>query len=444
MSRKGRTRRRQPEPYPDPVTITGVAEGGKGVARLDGKTVFVKGAMVGEVVMIEFIKRRPSYDDARVTEVVQPSKDRQTPPCEFFANCGGCSLQHQTSAGQIVDKQSILVDQLAHIGKVSAGEVVTPLQGLAWGYRGKARLGVRYVKAKQRVLVGFREKQQSGIAEMDSCQVLDSRVSALLSPLAKMIERLAVREEIPQIEVAVDDSVVVLIIRHMELLSSEDREVIRRFGDQHQVRIMLQPAGLDSVHPLPPDSADSLSYQLPDYQLTIEFYPLQFTQVNNEMNRQMIAQALNWLDVKADDRIADLFCGVGNFTLPLARHAAQVVGVEGEAELVKQADRNAALNEISNVEFRVQDLFKEIGSSLGHFDKLLLDPPRSGAQLICENIESFKAKRIVYVSCNPATLARDAAVLVGQKGYKLVRAGVIDMFPHTSHVESMALFELIE
>ncbi len=444
MSKKARTRRREPEPHPDPVTITGVAEGGKGVARIDGKTVFVKGAMVGEVVMIEFIKRRPSYDDARVTEVMESSQYRQSPPCEFFSNCGGCSLQHQTSAGQIIDKQSILLDQLTHIGKVTPEAVAEPLQGQAWGYRGKARLGVRYVKAKQRVLVGFREKQQRGIAEMDSCQVLDSRVSALLSPLATMIEQLAVREEIPQIEVAVDDSVVVLIIRHMELLTSEDRQVIRSFGDQHQARIMLQPAGLDSVHPLPPDSADPLSYQLPDYQLTIEFYPLQFTQVNNEMNRQMIAQALCWLDVNGDDRIADLFCGVGNFTLPLARHAAQVVGVEGEAELVKQATRNATLNNISNVEFRVEDLFEEIGSSLGHFDKLLLDPPRSGAQLICENIERFQASRIVYVSCNPATLARDAAVLVGRKGYRLVRTGVIDMFPHTSHVESMALFELTE
>ena len=444
MSKKARTRRREPEPHPDPVTITGVAEGGKGVARIDGKTVFVKGAMLGEVVMIEFIKRRPSYDDARVTEVVEASQYRQSPPCEFFSNCGGCSLQHQTSAGQIIDKQSILLEQLTHIGKVTPEAVVEPLQGPAWGYRGKARLGVRYVKAKQRVLVGFREKQQRGIAEMDSCQVLDSRVSALLPPLAAMIEQLAVREKIPQIEVAVDDSVVVLIIRHMELLTSEDRDLIRSFGDQHQARIMLQPAGLDSVHPLPPDSADPLSYQLPDYQLTIEFYPLQFTQVNNEMNRQMIAQALRWLDVKGDDRVADLFCGVGNFTLPLARHAAQVVGVEGEAELVKQATRNATLNNISNVEFRVEDLFEEIGSSLGHFDKLLLDPPRSGAQLICENIERFQASRIVYVSCNPATLARDAAVLVGRKGYRLVRTGVIDMFPHTSHVESMALFELTE
>ena len=444
MSKKGRSRRREPEPHPDPITITGVAEGGKGVARIDGKTVFVKGAMVGEVVMIDVIRRHPSYDDARVREVVEPSKYRQSPPCEFFSQCGGCSLQHQTSEGQIADKQAILLEQLAHIGRVVPEQVVAPLQGLAWGYRGKARLSVRYVKAKQRVLVGFREKQQRGITEMDSCRVLDARVSALLAPLATMIEQLSIREEIPQIEVAVDDSVVVLIVRHMEFFSSEDRQLIRSFGDNQQVRIMLQPAGLDSVHPLPPDSADPLSYQLPGYQLTIEFYPLQFTQVNNEMNRQMIDQALGWLDVKSEDRVADLFCGVGNFTLPLATRAGQVVGVEGDAELVKQAGRNAALNKITNVEFRQQDLFVEIGSSLGQFDKLLLDPPRSGAQLISENIENFKASRIVYVSCNPATLARDAAVLVDKKGYRLVRTGVIDMFPHTSHVESMALFELAQ
>jgi len=439
---------RELTPCPEPVVIEGVAEGGKGVARLDGKTLFVDGALRGETVKIAVTRRHARYDEAVVTEVMEPSTHRQSPPCAFFEQCGGCSLQYQDSAGQIADKESILIDQLERIGRVTPVEVVKPLTGAAMGYRGKARLGVRYVKSKQRVLVGFREKKHRGIAEMDTCAVLDNRVSALIKPLAAVIEALSVREQVPQIEVATDADTVVLVFRHLAALSDNDRIILREFGDSHRVRVMLQPAGIDSIHPLPPDSAAPLSYQLPDEQLKIEFYPHQFVQVNAAMNRSMIAQAMDWLDLSPDERVADLFCGVGNFTLPLARRGSRVVGIEGEQDLVNQARANAELNGFDNVEFRCHDLFDEWGQAsanpLGRFDKIVLDPPRTGAQRLCENIEEFQARRIVYISCNPATLARDAGVLVGQKGYRLERVGVIDMFPHTSHVESMALFEQVK
>jgi len=430
-------------PHPDPVVIDGIAEGGKGVARLEGKTVFVHGALKGETVRIMITRRHPRYDEAVVTEMIESSIHRQSPPCEFFEQCGGCSLQYQHPDGQIADKQTILLEQLHRIGRVTPEGVATPLIGEVWGYRGKARLSARYVVAKQRVLVGFREKRHRGIAEMTECLVLDRRVSALIDLLAKMIETLAAREQIPQIEVATDTESVVLVFRHLETVNDHDRQALREFGDTHQVRMMLQPAGIDSIHPLPPDSADALSYELPDEQLRIEFFPHQFIQVNAEMNRLMVTQAMQWLDVGPQERIVDLFCGVGNFTLPLARRGRHVVGIEGEQELVKQARSNARLNNVTNIEFRCDDLFDELGNDFGRFDKILLDPPRSGAQLICEKIEQFQAERIVYVSCNPATLARDAGILVGRKGYRLVCTGVVDMFPHTSHVESMACFERV-
>ena len=444
--RRGKPRRKQtllaePIPLADPVTIEGIAEGGKGIARVNGKTLFVAAALTGETVSVSITRRHASYDEAVVTEVLDASAQRQQPPCEFFQQCGGCSLQYQLPAAQIVDKQTILLEQLSRIGRVQPEQVAPPLSGDPWGYRGKARLAVRYSGAKKRVLVGFRSLQGNGVAEMDHCLILDPRVSALITPLAEMMNELEGRERMPQIEVATDSHTVVLVFRHIERLSEQDRQILREFGDAHRLRVMLQPAGVDSIHILPPDSADALGYQLPGEQVEIKYFPHQFIQVNGKMNIRMIAQAMQWLDVEQSDRVADLFCGVGNFTLPLARRAARVFGIEGEGDLVKQARSNAQLNNLANVEFRQHDLFTRFGKEFGQFNKLLLDPPRSGAKLICENIEQLQPQRIVYVSCNPATLARDAHILVGQKGYRLVRAGVIDMFPHTSHVESMALFE---
>ncbi len=441
MNRRAARRRREPIPHPDPVTITGIAEGGKGVARVDGKTVFVAGALTGEKLMISISRRHARYDEAVIDEILLASEQRQTPPCEFFDRCGGCSLQYQLPAGQIADKQAIVMDQLSRIGRVEPAEAAPPLVGESWGYRGKARLGVRYVETKQRLLVGFREKHHNGIADMDRCPVLDPQVSALLAPLARMIEQLSVRLRLPQIEVSADANTVVLVFRHLDPLTDNDRHLLREFGDTHSTRIMLQPAKADSIHPLPPDSADPLSYKLPDEQIELKFLPHQFIQVNHQMNRQMVTQAMDWLAVQSVDRVADLFCGLGNFTLPLARRADRVVGVEGEADLVRQGRSNAELNKLTNVEFRQHDLFTELGNHLGRFDKILLDPPRGGAQLICDHIDQLQPGRILYVSCNPATLARDAGILCNQKNYRLERIGVVDMFPHTGHVESMAVFQ---
>lgn len=437
--------RRKPQTDPvilaDPVLIEGVAEGGKGVARVDGKALFVSGALVGETVLVAITRRHARYDEAQIVEMIHPSPLRQEPPCSFYESCGGCSLQHQLPAAQIDDKQNILVDQLSRIGKIAAAELAAPIVGSAWGYRGKARLAVRYLESKQRVLVGFKGRGHHGVVGIDECPVLDTRVSALLKPLAAMIETLTVCRRIPQIEVATDAQTLVLVFRHLDPLPEGDRLRLREFQKLHRLRVMLQPAAGESIYPLAPGDNEPLSYRLGDEQLDIQHLPEHFVQVNSGINPKMVSQAMQWLDIDPGERLLDLFCGVGNFTLPMARRAAQVLGVEGDGGLVKQAGANARLNGLTNVEFRHGDLFAEFNNDERRFDKILLDPPRVGAQWVCENIEMFDARRIVYVSCNPATLARDGGILVQQKGFRLQKVGVIDMFPNTSHVESMALFE---
>ncbi|MEL0083252.1 MAG: 23S rRNA (uracil(1939)-C(5))-methyltransferase RlmD [Gammaproteobacteria bacterium] len=442
---------RKPIPLADPVVIEGVAEGGQGIARVDGKALFVNGALVGETVEVALTRRHASYDEGSITRILQGSAQRQAPQCEFFSRCGGCSLQHQQSQAQILDKQTILVEQLSRIGRVEADELAPPLTGNPWGYRRKARLAVSYSGSDNSVSVGFRQRQGNGVVDINRCPILQPQLSALIDPLQNLIAGLKGRERIPQLELVADPRSIAVTVRHLDSLGDEDRRRLREFADQQGVRILLQPAGVDSIHPLSPDIFEPLSYRLadespggsPDEQLTISFFPHQFIQVNTELTPQLVNQALHWLDPGPAERIADLFCGVGNFTLPLARRAGQVWGVEGEQSLVDQARENARKNRITNIDFYQHNLFTPLPDKQSKLDKLLLDPPRSGARLICEQMDQLSPQRIVYVSCNAATLARDAQVLVHQRGYRLSRVGVIDMFPQTSHLESMALFEKV-
>ena len=383
---------------------------------------------------------------ANVVEVLKQSNQRVTPKCPHYGLCGGCKLQHLDFAAQVAAKQRLLENDLKHIGKVSPDNMVPPLYGPTWGYRHKARLSVKYVDKKARVLVGFNEKGTRYVADMNSCEVLVPAVSALIAPLQAMIVHLSIRDKIPQIELAVGEhEVIVLIFRIMDALSADDEVLLKDFADTHQVQVWTQTKGPDTIKPFYPQNGEQLQYSLPEFDLTYPFKPNEFTQVNPQINQVMIRRAMQLLAPKAGESIADFFCGIGNFTLPIARSGASVLGLEGLANLVDRANESAALNNISHVKFGVADLFKMTESSLaelGVFDKWLIDPPRDGAfELVKAITADYAPKRIVYVSCNPATLARDADVLVNEKGYVLKAAGVINMFPHTAHVESIALFE---
>ncbi len=443
MAGSQRKRRRLPA-EPVEALIESMAHDGRGVARVDGKTVFVHGALPGERVRFRYLARNRRYDTGETLEVLEPAAQRVQPFCRHAARCGGCSLQHLAPEAQVEAKQAILLEQLVCIGKVRPAETFAPLRGPERGYRRKARLGVRDVAAKGRVLVGFRERGRGYIAELESCPVLHPVVGERLAELAALIGQLSLRREIPQIEVAVGDSGAALVFRTLGQPSAEDCERLAGFGRSHGLRIFLQPAGPDHLVPLwPVEGAPELSYALHDHDLEIAFRPTDFTQVNAEINRGMIARALELLDVRPGERVLDLYCGLGNFTLPLARRAGAVLGVEGDAALVERARDNARRNGIDNAEFRAADLAGELGGEpwlREPYSKLLLDPPRSGAQELLRQM-SPRAERLVYVSCNPATLARDAGILVSEHGYRLRGAGVLDMFPHTSHVESIALFE---
>ena len=430
------------------ATIESLTHEGHGVAHIDGKAVFVHGALPGEDVVIQYRTRRARYDQAQVVEILKPSTARVTQPrCPHFGVCGGCSLQHLDAAAQLAAKQQVLLDNLQRIGKVEVETMLPPQTGPAWHYRRKARLGVRVVPKKGGVLVGFREKRSSYITNLDSCATLDARISALLPALRDLIAHLSCADRIPQIEVAVGDEGAVLVLRNLATLTDDDRTHVREFAAAHGVQMALQPSDPASIVPVWPQTPIALNYTLPEYRLSFAFGATDFVQVNAAMNRTMIAQALQLLDVQPHERVLDLFCGLGNFTLPIARHAAYVLGVEANAALVGQAQANARTNAIANAEFVQADLYAADTDALadiwrrGPWDKLLLDPPRTGAVEVVKGLPSTDApSRIVYVSCNPATLARDADVLVHVHGYRLVRAGVMDMFPQTTHVESIALF----
>lgn len=441
--------------------IESLDQEGRGVAHVEGKTIFIEGALPREKVTFRSHRIKLSYEVANVVEVLKQSNQRVTPQCRHFGLCGGCKLQHLEVAAQVANKQRLLENDLWHIGKVKPENMLTPIYGPTWGYRHKARLSVKYVEKKQRVLVGFNEKATRYVADMNSCEVLVPEVSALIAPLQEMIVQLSIRDKLPQIELAVGEAnlaeaglinnrpVIVLILRIMAELTAQDETLLKAFADVHAVQIWTQTKGPDTIKPFyPQDNASlpSLKYSLPEFDLTYPFKPNEFTQVNPQINQVMIRRAMQLLAAQAHEKIADFFCGIGNFTLPIARSGAQVLGLEGLANLVDRANESAVLNGVTNSQFGVADLFKmtpEALTALGRFDKWLVDPPRDGAFELIKSLDASNSpQRIVYVSCNPATLARDAGVLVNEKGYVLKAAGVINMFSHTSHVESIAWFEL--
>ena len=439
-----RSRRKKLPVEPVAATIESLSHDGRGVAHIDGKAVFIHGGLPGEEVRFTYSKQRRKYDEGQVVEVIKPSPERVEPACPHFCVCGGCSLQHLAPAAQLRHKQQTLLDALKHIGQVRPGEILPPLElDDHWGYRRKARLGAKYVTKKGKVLVGFRERGSSFITDLTCCKVLHPKVGELIIPLARLIEGLSIRDKVPQIEMAMGDEVCVLIFRVLESLNEDDCTKLEAFGDTHDIGIYVQEGGLDTVRPLSGEAAD-LTYALPDFDLEFHFLPTDFTQVNSGINRLMVRRAVDMLDPTSQDRVLELFCGLGNFTLPLARRAAEVVAVEGDAGLVARARENARANGIGNAVFYTANLYEPLVQEpwLGlSFDKALLDPPRTGAVEVLEHLPRLGIKRILYISCYPGTLARDAGELVNKHGYELRAAGVMDMFPHTAHVESVALFE---
>ncbi len=417
----------------------------RGITCAEGKKIFVDGALPGEIVEYASFRRKPSFEVAHLVRVLSGSPSRVRPRCDYFGICGGCAMQHLDLSAQVAAKQRFLEDSLRDIGRVRSMQILSPIHGSPWGYRHRARLGVRNVPKKGGVLVGFHECRSSYIADMRSCAVLPQHVSDLLPPLRELVAALSVSERLPQIEVAVGEECTALVLRILEPLTGYDEELLRRFADRHGVVFFLQPKGPDTVYRFYPVSGARLSYLLPEYGLEFEFRPTDFTQVNHAVNRVLVRRTLSLLDPQPGERIADLFCGLGNFTLPIACSGASVVGVEGSQALVERGRECAVANGLADrVEFAVANLFEctpESLALLGRFDKMLIDPPREGAIEVVKALPADGPQRIVYVSCNPATLARDAAVVVHVKGYSLKAAGVVNMFPHTGHVESVAVFE---
>lgn len=427
---------------PGSVMIESLSHDGRGVARIDGRVIFVSGALPAEEVTFTRIRRRREYDEGEILEVLKASPQRITPRCRWFGICGGCSLQHLAPHAQIKVKQDVLMQNLRRIGRVEPEVISPPLMANNWGYRRRARLGVKFVKNKGRVLVGFRERLKPYITDMSRCEILARPVDRLIEPLARLIESLSIPDQVPQIEVAVADNATALVFRVLAPLSEHDKTRLKAFGYQHDIVVYLQPGGLNSVQALEA-SAQPLTYRLPDFDVEIEFLPTDFVQVNGPVNQAMVRRVLELLAPESTERVLDLFCGLGNFTLPLARRAGAVVGVEGDPARVAYARRNAERNGLANARFCTADLFGDIGDLPWvepRYDGILLDPPRAGASQIIKRAKRFAARRIVYVSCHPETLARDAGTLVHTHGYRLVSAGVMDMFPHTAHVESIALF----
>ena len=432
---------------PETAAIESATHDGRGIAAVTGKKVFVAGALQGETVRFQRRKRRRNYDEAELLEVLDPSPARIKPRCAVFGRCGGCSLQHISEDSQREIKQQTLADSLERIGQVEPAQWLAPLfdtdEDGGWHYRRRARLAVKDVAAKGRVLVGFREAHAPYVCDMQRCEVLGKPVAELLLPLSELVGGLSIRRRLPQIEVAIADDCTALVFRVLDPPSAADIEALRSFGDRYDIRIGLQPGGPATVESLDGGSL-ALSYTLPEFSVDIEFGPTDFVQVNGLVNRMMVSKALQLLDVGPDSTVLDLYCGIGNFSLPLARRAGRVLGVELESRQVERGRQNAERNGIDNCEFRVADLADISGDEAwlaDGWDRMLLDPARSGAREIVESANVIGAARIVYVSCHPGTLARDAGILVNEKGYRLEAAGIIDMFPHTGHVESLAVFQ---
>ncbi len=435
--------RKSPRDITFEAAIEDLSHDGRGVARIEGKTVFVADALPGERVRARLQRKHRHFDEASTEEILSAAPDRVAPRCRHFGTCGGCALQHLAPAAQIAAKQNVLAQNFARIGHVEPARWLAPLTAEVWGYRRRARLSVKHVVKKGRTLVGFRERDARFVADLVHCDVLDPALGEKLDALGALLNDMQGAASIPQIEFSAGDDARVLVFRHLQPLSDPDRAKLAAFGREHGFAILLQPGGTDSVHALQPGDVE-LHYALPAYDLKLAFAPLDFVQVNARINQKMIAHALDLLHPGPDDRVLDLFCGLGNFSLPVARHAGRVCGVEGDTGLVERARANAAANGIGNAEFHVGDLAGEVrGSSWARqdWDLMLLDPPRSGAEELLKQLPGKSVRRVVYVSCHPASLARDAGELVRTHGFKLQAAGVMDMFPHTAHVESIALFE---
>lgn len=425
------------------IRVTSFSHDCRGVARLGGKAVFIDGALPGETVQFRYLRRQKRYDTAEVVEILEPSPNRVKPPCPHYGTCGGCSLQHLRPEVQLQAKQQILTEQLERLGKVKPESWLTPLTGPAFAYRRRARLGVRRIPRSGGVVVGFRQKNKSFLADLETCFVLEPKVSALLPPLHELIDGLSCPDRIPQIEVAGGMNATALVMRHLVPLTYEDRERLAAFGEANDIRIYLQPGRPDSVAPLWPVAPRPMYYRIPGFEVDIRFEPADFIQINDAVNNAMVKRVVELFELTPEDAVLDFFCGLGNFTLPLARRAARVLGVEGEKSLIERARANAQLNKMMNVEFVHADLYREsFNATWNHFraNKVLLDPPRSGAIEAIKSLVEPLPSRIVYVSCYPATLARDSEYLVQALGYRLAAVGVMDMFPQTNHVESIALF----
>jgi 23S rRNA (uracil1939-C5)-methyltransferase len=432
------------------VTIVDLDHDGRGVARLGGKVVFVPGALPGETVRLGRRRRRSGHDVAELAEVVAPAPARVPPPCAHFGVCGGCALQHLAPDAQRAAKERELLQQLERIGKVAPDAVLAPLAGPDLEYRRRARLGVKYVAKKGRVLVGFRERESPYVTDVRRCHVLADPVGRLIEPLAALIDTLGVRDRLPQIEVAIGEPevgaaapVVVLVLRVLAPPDDDDLGRLRAFARLHGVEFWLQPGGHETAAPLDPPPRP-LRYALPEFGVDLEFGPLDFVQVNGELNRRMVSHAIGLLAPEPTDAVLDLYCGLGNFTLPLARRAARVFGVEGEAGLVARARANAERQGLANAAFAVADLSRDLRGepwARERWNRVLLDPPRVGAREVLPAVVASRAERVVYISCHPGSLARDAGLLVNEHGFRLAAAGVMDMFPHTAHVESIAVFE---
>ncbi len=441
------------------IDITALDMDARGVGHLanedgsPGKVIFVEGALPGERVSFQTFKKKKNWEAATMTALHRSSSMRVEPNCPHFNHCGGCSMQHLEPSAQVAVKQRVLEDNLWHISKVKADNVMRPMYGPTWGYRYRARLSARWVQKKDDVLVGFHEKHSSFVADMKDCKILPPHIAAMLVPLRVLVKGLSIYKEMPQIEVAVGEELTVLVLRIMAPLTAADEVLLKAFADQWTIQWWLQPKGPDTAAPYYPLGKE-LYYTLPEFGVRMPFKPVDFTQVNHHINRVLVHKALGLLDVQPQDRVADLFCGLGNFTLPLATQAREVVGIEGSTALTERALSNATANGLSaKISFSTRNLFevtKDDLVALGKFDRMLIDPPRDGAMALCTAMAELKTshpemmpKRIVYVSCSPSTLARDAGVLVNVAGYQLSKAGVVNMFPHTSHVESMAVFDLI-
>jgi len=465
-----RRRKKIPEGTFETV-IESLSHDGRGVAHIDGKTIFIRNALPGEKIIFKYTNMRGSFNEGVAIEILSASSERVKPTCTHADMCGGCCLQHLTNDAQIQHKQQIMLEMLQHFGKVIPQEILSPLIGVNYGYRHKARLGVRCVDKKGGVLVGFREQNGRYITEITGCQILHPSIGDKIIPLRKLITSLNSLRVIPQIEVAIGDTKTALIIRHLKPLPLIDLEKIIVFAKQQKLEIYLQPKGPNTIHKIWPEKSlssprtrpagssssvsssprtrpagssndDRLSYSLPDHQIKLQFHPSDFTQVNPAINRQMINQAIELLDPQPDENILDLFCGLGNFTIPLAKHCKHIVGIEGNNQMVERGYENAAQNNIKNIdfyEFNLKEDFTRIPWAK-NYNKLLLDPPRSGAAEVIAKIKIFNPEKILYISCNPATFARDAGGLANNQGYKLAKIGIMDMFPHTAHMETMALF----